>query len=107
MEAAFHMKWPWAVLLFAVPSLSQTPPDFRMDVKLVRIPCIVAPANGAPVQDLRRDEFVVLEDGVRQEVQYLWHEVDRPLSVVLVDDLSCSQPRFVIQHRQTMLQFLD
>lgn len=64
-------------------------------------------ANGAPAQGLRRDEFVVLEDGVPQKVKYLWQELDLPLTIVLIADISCTQLRLLDQHRQTAQQFLS
>ncbi len=95
------------VLLSAVPLLAQEPPHFQTGVDLVRVPLTVTQANGAPVQDLRREEFVVLEDGVRQEVQHLWKERDLPLTFVLVCDISCSMPGTLIQRQKTVQQFLD
>ncbi len=107
MWTAFSMKWPRVVLWFAVPLLAQEPPNFRTDVNLVRVPLTVTQANGALVQDLRREEFVVLEDGVRQEVRHLWRERDLPLTFVLVGDISCSRPNTLIQRQKSVQQFLD
>ncbi len=101
------MKWPWSVLWFAVPLLAQESPHFRTEVNLVRVPLTVTQANGAPVQDLRREEFVVLEDGVPQKVRYLWSEKDLPLAVILVNDSSCESPQFVAQHRQAIRHFVE
>ena len=106
IETTFIMKRLLVVVVFAVPLLAQPPPDFRVDVNLVRVPCIVMQANGAPVQGLRRDEFVVLEDGVPQEVKYLWQELDLPLTVVLLAE-TCSQHEFMKQYTRIMLQFLE
>ena len=78
-----------------------------MDVNLVRVPCVVTDANGVPVLGLRREEFVVREDGVPHEVKYLWQEADLPLTVGLVADVSGSEYRFIEQHRQTVLGFLS
>ena len=56
---------------------------------------------------LRREDFVVREDGVPHEVKYLWQESDLPLTVVLLADVSGSEYQFIEQHRQTVLQFLS
>jgi Ca-activated chloride channel family protein len=101
------MKRHLVVLACTIPLLAQPPPDFRVDVNLVRVPCVVMQANGAPVQGLRRDEFIVEEDGVPQEVKYLWQELDLPLTVVLVADAGCSQFRFWRQQGQITMQFLE
>jgi Ca-activated chloride channel family protein len=81
-------------------------PDMRVDVNLVRIPCVVRDSNGAPVRGLRREDFTVLEDGVPREVKYLWQELDLPLTVGLIADISGSEYRFIDQHRETVVQFL-
>ncbi len=100
------MRLSWAVVASAVPLLAQPVPNFREDVNLVRVPCVVTQANGAPVQGLRRSDFVVREDGVPQEVKYLWQERDLPLTVVFVVDISCSQVVLRKQYAETVLQFL-
>ena len=104
---AFVMRLYWAVFASAVPLLAQPVPNFREDVNLVRVPCIVTQANGAPAQGLRRDDFVVREDGVPQEVKYLWQERDLPLTVIFVVDITCSQGVFHKQYAQVVLQFLE
>lgn len=84
------MKVQCVVLAFAGPLLAQPPANFSVDVNLVRVPCIVTRANGAPVQDLRKEDFIVLEDGKPREVKYLWRETDLPLTVVVAADVSCA-----------------
>ena len=49
-------------------SLDAQRPTFRTGVTLVQIDVIVRDENGAFVSDLTPDDFVVLEDGVHQEV---------------------------------------
>ena len=95
------------VLAITIPLLAQEQPSFRADVNLVRVPCIVSSADGAPIQGLRADEFVVREDGVRQNVKYLWQEVDLPLTAVVVVDVSCSQLKCVTQHKRSVSLFLE
>jgi len=95
------------MLWIAVRLLAQPPPDFQVDVNLVRIPAVVRDANGAPVRGLRREEFIVREDGIQQEVKYAWQESDLALTVGLIADVSGSEYKFVVQHRQTVLQFLS
>jgi VWFA-related protein len=97
------MKRHWLGLAVAIPLLAQS---LRVDVNLVRVPCFVTDRDGTPVRGLGRDQFVVLEDGVPQEIKYLWQELDLPLTVGLVADVSGSQTKFVEQHRETILQFL-
>ncbi len=101
------MQWHWAVLAFAIPLLAQLQPGFRVDVDLVRVPCVVTDKRGATVTDLRREDFIIREDGIPREVKYLWREADLPLTIGLVADVSGSQYRLIQQHRQIVLQFLS
>jgi VWFA-related protein len=45
--------------------------------------------SGKPLTTLLRDEFVVYEDGVKQEITY-FDPVDAPINLVLLLDLSGS-----------------
>ena len=58
---------PEARLLARAQSPGQTSPTFRTGANYVRVD-VYATQNGNPVTDLRQDEFTVLEDGKRQEV---------------------------------------
>ncbi len=82
------MKSLWLVLALAGPLLAQPSTTFSVDVNLVRVPCIVTRANGAPVQDLRKEDFIVLQDGKPTEVKYLWQELDLPLTIVVLVDIT-------------------
>ncbi|HLJ44916.1 MAG TPA: VWA domain-containing protein [Bryobacteraceae bacterium] len=88
----------------ALPARSQ--PSIRVDVRLVRIPVVATDADGKVVHDLRREEFAVTEDGVPQEIKYLWRDIDLPLNVGLIADDSNSQMGFIRKHRDTMAAFL-
>ena len=46
----------------------QPPPRFRTEANFVRVD-VYPTADGRPVQDLRRDDFEILEDGVPQSVE--------------------------------------
>jgi VWFA-related protein len=82
------MKIQCMILVLAAPLLAQSQATFSVDVNLVRVPCIVTRANGTPVQNLRKEDFIVLEDGKPQPVKYLWQETDLPLTIVVVVDIS-------------------
>jgi len=83
------MKGYWLGLAVICPVFAQPPASFSVDVKLVRVPCSVTRPNGTPVQNLRKEDFIVLEDGKAQEVKYLWQELDLPITLVVVADVSC------------------
>jgi VWFA-related protein len=86
--------------------LCQTPPTIRVNVEVVTVACSVTDRNGAPVPNLTKDDFVLNEDGVPQSIKYLWQEVDLPLTVGLIVDVSGSQMGLVSRHRQTVADFL-
>ncbi len=102
-----NRHWIGLALAAAVPVLAQSNADFHMDVQLVRVPCVITDREGKPVRGLSRDDFVVLEDGVRQSIKYVWQEADLPLTVGLVVDVSGSERRFIQQHQETVLAFLQ
>ncbi len=47
------------------------PPVFRSAVTLVPIDVRVVDKTGRPVTDLKREEFTVIEDGVKQEIRHI------------------------------------
>src|SRR5882724_5062242 len=78
-----------------------------MDVDLVAIPCVVVDGRGAPVWDLRRDEFRVFDNDVRRTVENLWVDTDVPLTLAVLIDVSASQIERQAEHRQTALAVLE
>lgn len=84
---------------------AQTP--IRVEVDLVRVPCVVTDQNGALITDLKREDFSILDNGSPEEVKYLWRESEAPLLFGLVADVSGSQNAFVRRHQQTLHQFLS
>jgi hypothetical protein len=74
--------WSTAILLALVAGLSaqapspapapaapqQVPPNFRVQIDAVTMDVIVKDDQGRFVPDLRKDEFEVFEDGVKQEI---------------------------------------
>ena len=85
---------------------AQTVPNIRVDVNLVTLAASVSDRNGAPVQNLHREDFVLFDNAEPREIKYLWQEMDLPLTVGLIADVSGSQSGLVGKHRQTITQFL-
>ncbi len=65
-------------------------PTFRVDVQLVRLLVTVKDSRGALVSSLAKDEFTVLDNGVKQELTVFERESNQPLSVSLLLDTSAS-----------------
>lgn len=65
------------VSLFERPTSAQAqvPGAIRVRVTLVPVDVRVTDAGGRPVLDLRKDDFVILEDGVRQQIDHFSQEV--------------------------------
>src|SRR5215471_3476687 len=66
------------VLAQAGPPTPQPPPTFRADTHLVEVSVVVHDKNGAPVTDLTREDFTLLEDGKAQPIEVF--SVDGSLS---------------------------
>jgi len=79
-----------------VPPGSQsqkTEPTFRVTVRLVNVFTTVTDARGAPVANLTKDDFQLLEDGVPQTIKVFEKESAMPLSIALAIDTSESTRR--------------
>jgi Ca-activated chloride channel family protein len=67
---------------------SEDPNTLRVNVRLVNIFTTVTDAHGAPISDLSKEDFRVLEDGVPQTISNFDRESEIPLSIVLAIDTS-------------------
>ncbi|HEV7552204.1 MAG TPA: VWA domain-containing protein [Candidatus Angelobacter sp.] len=79
-----------------IPPGSQSQKDestFRVNVRLVNVFTTVTDSRGAPVADLTRDDFQLLEDGVPQTIKVFEKESAIPLSIALAIDTSPSTLR--------------
>lgn len=89
-----------AVLLsifLAVPAAAQielNPPrpaaTIQVDVNLVNVLCVVRDKNGAYVTDLTKDGFILKQDGKPQQITHFARQVDTPITVALLLDVSGS-----------------
>jgi Ca-activated chloride channel homolog len=71
----------------------QPGPTFRVTVRLVNVFATVTDARGAPVADLTKADFRVLEDGIPQTISVFDRESELPLSIALAVDTSLSTMR--------------
>ena len=65
-------------------------PAYRVDVKLVNVFVTVTDAHGAPVSALKKENFELMEDGVKQKLAIFDRQSALPLSIVLAIDASLS-----------------
>lgn len=73
-------------------SESQSPPStiLKVDVNLVNVFVTVTDAHGSPIGGLRKENFVVSEDGREQTIKVFDRESALPLSIALAIDTSLS-----------------
>src|SRR5947209_5603842 len=100
---------PW-FLIAVLAVFAQTPdgePPIKVDVNVVNVLSTVRDKHGVLVNDLTRDDFLVLEDGRRREIRYFARDTDLPLTVALLVDVSGSVREFVDKEKGAVLQFLE
>jgi Ca-activated chloride channel family protein len=79
-----------------IPPGSQSQQDestFRVNVRLVNVFTTVTDSRGAPIANLTKDDFRLLEDGVPQNIRIFEKESAMPLSIALAIDTSESTRR--------------
>jgi Ca-activated chloride channel homolog len=79
-----------AALLAAVPAYSQPDTVIRVNVRLVRMLVTVKDANGQLIGSLNKNDFTVLDNGVKQDVAVFERQTEQPLSVAVLVDTSAS-----------------
>ena len=79
----------FAVSLSAAQSLADKDYGLTVNVQLVQLPVSVLDKKGFPVRGLQREDFLVYEDRVLQDISFVNQE-DIPLSAGLVVDASGS-----------------
>lgn len=101
-----------AILLVAASVCAQEPPGATTDIVKINTDLVVLDAqvlkkkDGKVINTLRREDFVLLEDGVKQDIVHF--SQDRlPLSILLLLDLSASVRPVVQEIRNGALQALQ
>lgn len=95
--------------MLALGGLAQELPQadpIKVDVHLVNVTFSVRNTRGAPIGDLTRDDFEVLEDNVPQKIAFFGSQNDLPISLGLIVDASGSQEHYGQQHRHDLEDFL-
>jgi hypothetical protein len=89
-----------------------TPPDsapqidtLKIDTNLVTFPVIATDASGLYVPDLRKEEFSIFEDDVKQDLAF-FVTVNAPFQVILMLDTSASTGEKLGQMQQAALAFV-
>jgi VWFA-related protein len=86
---------------------AQQGPTISSRVNVVTLFATVHDADGKVVKDLTRNDFVLLEDGAPQKIDYFAQESDLPLTIGLLVDTSRSQTGVLEKERSASYTFLD
>lgn len=106
-QCSFAILLGLLAFVFAGPARAQGPEDVvTTDVSLVQLNVGVVDARGYAVTSLRRNDFTVYEDGVKQPILN-FEPTDTPFSLVLLLDTSGSTVNFRQQLKQAAERFLD
>ncbi|MGH9453314.1 MAG: VWA domain-containing protein [Terriglobia bacterium] len=73
----------------------QTNPTFRVQTEVVNVYAVVKDKHGRLIPSLNKDDFVLAEDGVPQQIKYFSKSTDTPLTIGLMIDTSPSQQRIL------------
>src|SRR5688500_15958879 len=98
----------FVLILFAAASAQEVEPGdvIRVKTTLVNSPVLVIGRDGKFVPNLRREDFEVFENGVKQEISY-FAPVDNPFTVALVIDTSRSIVFNLADIQDAALAFVD
>ena len=88
--AAFLVLLTCAAGVLCPLGAQEEPETVKVNVKLVNVFATVVDQNGAPIGNLKKEDFQILEDGEPQKVAIFDRESELPLSIVLAVDTSLS-----------------
>ncbi|MEW6207690.1 MAG: VWA domain-containing protein [Acidobacteriota bacterium] len=80
-------------------------PPIRLESTLVQVPVTVKNFRGVYAIDLKREDFALYEDGLRQNIEF-FKTVDEPFSVALLIDSSGSTASKLSQIREAARAFI-
>lgn len=84
----------------------QASDSYKIDTNLVTIPVIASTRSGLYVADLRKEDFSIFEDGVKQELAF-FATVNAPFHVVLTLDTSASTQEKLDQIQAAAIAFVE
>ena len=87
--------------------VAQDEVTFTTNVKVVSVLANVLGKHGEIIRNLTKEDFVLLEQGRPQTIQYFSRESQLPLTIGMMVDTSMSQERVLNAERGASLQFLD
>jgi VWFA-related protein len=91
---------------FPGPATRVQGPTFSASTHTVRVPVSVLDKRGQPVMGLQGSDFVISEDGQKQDVTYFSGE-RRPLRIALALDISASMENKIREVESALRHFVD
>ncbi|HVN82365.1 MAG TPA: VWA domain-containing protein [Terriglobia bacterium] len=79
----------------------------RVSVDLVNVLFTISDSNNRLITNLNKEDFVVEEDGKRQQVEYFSKEVTLPLTLAILIDSSPSVEPIIGLEKRTAMDFLE
>jgi VWFA-related protein len=102
-----HHRISIFALLLTPAMLSQDAPVFRETTTLVTVPCTVTDESGVAINNLSIDDFRLYVDGVRTKIDNVWSEVDTPLLLGVINDVSDSQRNRISEKDRAVTRLLE
>jgi VWFA-related protein len=85
--------------------LGNQEPTFRSETQLVNIFFNVKDKRGALIPNLRKEDFEISEDGVKQTTKFFSAETNLPLTLGILLDTSASQDRVLAREKEVGAAF--
>lgn len=90
----------------AAAGAAQQTPVFKVDVRLVRLLATVKRPDGQLVGGLQKNDFILEDSGVRQEIALFERQTEQPLSITLLIDTSASTAKDLKYEIDSAARFL-
>lgn len=102
-----HLRLSLFVILLPPAMSPQQTPVFRETATLVTVPCTLTGESGAAINNLNIDDFSLNVDGVRRKIDNLWSELDIPLLLRVMNDVSDSQRNRISEKDRAVTHLLE
>ena len=87
-----------------VPSPTPRPPRFEAGIEVINLTLSITDGRSRYITDLRQKDFLVYEDGIRQDLTLFTHE-QLPISLVLMIDTSASMDQKLTVAQEAAVRF--
>ena len=88
-----------------VPSPTPRPPRFEAGIEVINLTLSITDGRSRYITDLRQKDFLVYEDGIRQDLTLFTHE-QLPISLVLMIDTSASMDQKLTVAQEAAVRFI-